>query len=103
MSFSQIHNSHPVTFEDVMDVAVRFSPQEWASLDERQKEMYRSVMEGNYEMLVSLCRATRSPLSLLSSRLSPPAPGALFPRSVHFTSAPQCLPCHKGPGIAPRI
>lgn len=38
------------------DVAVRFSRQEWASLDQGQKEMYRSVMEGNYEMLMSLCR-----------------------------------------------
>ncbi|NXU20803.1 ZN528 protein, partial [Pardalotus punctatus] len=43
----------PVLFEDV---AVRFSRQEWATLDEGQREMYRSVMEGNYEMLVSLCR-----------------------------------------------
>ncbi|XP_036235129.1 uncharacterized protein LOC118684403 isoform X2 [Molothrus ater] len=48
----QLHGV-PVQFEDV---AVRFSRQEWASLDEGQKEMYRSVMEGNYEMLVSLCR-----------------------------------------------
>uniref|UniRef100_A0A803W254 KRAB domain-containing protein n=1 Tax=Ficedula albicollis TaxID=59894 RepID=A0A803W254_FICAL len=40
-------DSIPVLFEDV---AVRFSQQEWASLDEGQKEMYRSVMEGNYEI-----------------------------------------------------
>ncbi|XP_066406033.1 zinc finger protein 775-like [Molothrus aeneus] len=37
----QLHGV-PVQFEDV---AVRFSRQEWASLDEGQKEMYRSVME----------------------------------------------------------
>ncbi|NXN90626.1 ZN777 protein, partial [Bombycilla garrulus] len=52
----------PVLFEDV---AVRFSRQEWASLDERQKEMYRSVMEGNYEMLVSLYCALSKPELLL--------------------------------------
>ncbi|NWR38622.1 ZN528 protein, partial [Tachuris rubrigastra] len=43
----------PVRFEEV---AVRFSRQEWHMLDEGQRELYRSVMEGNYEMLVSLCR-----------------------------------------------
>uniref|UniRef100_A0A8C5U7L9 KRAB domain-containing protein n=1 Tax=Malurus cyaneus samueli TaxID=2593467 RepID=A0A8C5U7L9_9PASS len=41
----------PLVFEDV---AVRFSRQEWASLNEGQRDLYRSVMEGNYEMLVSL-------------------------------------------------
>ncbi|NXB77824.1 ZNF10 protein, partial [Donacobius atricapilla] len=52
----------PVLFEDV---AVRFSQQEWASLDQGQKEMYRSVMEGNNEMLMSLYCALSKPELLL--------------------------------------
>ncbi|NXT65832.1 ZN184 protein, partial [Chaetops frenatus] len=52
----------PVLFEDV---AVRFSRQEWASLDEGQRELYRSVMEGNYEMLVALYCALSKPELLL--------------------------------------
>ncbi|NXU37742.1 ZN184 protein, partial [Drymodes brunneopygia] len=52
----------PVLFEDV---AVRFSRQEWASLDAGQRELYRSVMEGNYEMLVALYCALSKPELLL--------------------------------------
>ncbi|NWS17943.1 ZN398 protein, partial [Pachyramphus minor] len=52
----------PVRFQEV---AVRFSRQEWDTLDEGQRELYRSVMEGNYEMLVSLYCALSKPDLLL--------------------------------------
>uniref|UniRef100_A0A452IFH2 Uncharacterized protein n=1 Tax=Gopherus agassizii TaxID=38772 RepID=A0A452IFH2_9SAUR len=40
-----------VTFEDV---AMYFSPAEWALLGEEQKQLYRYVMWENYQTLVSL-------------------------------------------------
>uniref|UniRef100_A0A8B9EYW6 KRAB domain-containing protein n=1 Tax=Amazona collaria TaxID=241587 RepID=A0A8B9EYW6_9PSIT len=66
----------PVTFEDIV---VRFSGAEWASLDDGQRELYRTVMEDNYEMLVSLCReellpriSSQSPLCQVKA--IPPCP-----------------------------
>nr|XP_033789476.1 zinc finger protein 2-like isoform X1 [Geotrypetes seraphini] len=49
---AQLH----VKFEDV---AVSFSQEEWEYLNEEQKELYREVMEENYQTLLSL--ATGSP------------------------------------------
>uniref|UniRef100_A0A8C3MVT5 Uncharacterized protein n=1 Tax=Geospiza parvula TaxID=87175 RepID=A0A8C3MVT5_GEOPR len=41
----------PVTFEEV---AVRFSPEEWAQLAPWQRALHRQVMCDNYEMVASL-------------------------------------------------
>ncbi|KAF7482813.1 Hypothetical predicted protein [Marmota monax] len=67
----------PISF---MDLAVRFSEEEWRLLEERQREFYRDVMRENYETLVSVGTDELLPLSAF---LSPTEPGAAMGGGSH--------------------
>ncbi|XP_069060596.1 zinc finger protein 25-like isoform X2 [Pleurodeles waltl] len=97
----QSNTKVPLTFEDI---AVYFSEEEWEFLEEWQKQLYKTVMQENHELFLSLdCRLLKPDILKMINKGEDPylrsgnssvKPGHMAERGIHTEQSPATLNIH---------